>query len=102
MRMGTQQYSNQDRYVKESVAPRTWTLLCSVWCINLKNSDTNYSFLYLLSLIICERAGKIIARTLCFRHQSICRPINIFNNDAYFLDFRAQIFPLIVFNLNPF
>ena len=35
-------------------------------------------------------------------HQSIFRPIYIFNIDAYFLDFRAQIFPLIFFNLNPF
>ena len=26
----------------------------------------------------------------------------IFHNDAYFLDFRAQKFPLIFFNLNPF
>ena len=30
MRMGTQQYGNQDRYVNEFVPPRTWTLLCSV------------------------------------------------------------------------
>ena len=45
---------------------------------------------------------KIIARTLCFRNQSICRPINIFNNDAYILDFRSQKFPLIFLNLNPF
>ena len=26
----------------------------------------------------------------------------IFNNNAYFLDFRAQKFPLIFFNVNPF
>ena len=58
MRMGTQQYSNQDSYVNEFVPPRTWTLLYSVWCITLKNLDTNYSFLYLLSLIMCERVGK--------------------------------------------
>ena len=45
---------------------------------------------------------KIIARTLCFMHQRIFRPIYIFNNYAYFLDFRAQIFPLIFLNLNPF
>ena len=45
---------------------------------------------------------KIIARTLCFMHQRIFRPIYIFNNYAYFLDFRAQKFPLIFFNLNPF
>ena len=35
-------------------------------------------------------------------HQSIFRPIYIFNNDAYLLDFRAQNFPLIFFNLNIF
>ena len=45
---------------------------------------------------------KIIARTLCFMHQRIFRPIYIFNNYAYFLDFRAQKFPLIFVNLNPF
>ena len=44
----------------------------------------------------------IIARTHSFMHQSFCRPNYIFNNDAYFLDFRAQIFLLIFFNVNPF
>ena len=34
--------------------------------------------------------------------QSVFRPIYIFNNDAYFLDFRAQKFPLIFFNVSPF
>ena len=34
-------------------------------------------------------------------HQRIFRPIYIFNNYAYFLDFRAQKFPLIFLNLNP-
>ena len=34
--------------------------------------------------------------------QRIFRPIYIFNNYAYFLDFRAQKFPLIFLNLNPF
>ena len=34
-------------------------------------------------------------------HQSFFRPNYIFNNDAYFLDFRAQQFPLIFFNVNP-
>ena len=37
---------------------------------------------------------KIIAMTL--------RPNYIFNNDAYFLDFRTQKFPLIFFNVNLF
>ena len=67
-----------------------------------QNLDTNYSFLYLLSLIICERIGKIIARTLCFMHQRFFRQNYIFNNDAFFfLDVRAQKFPLICFNVNP-
>ena len=35
-------------------------------------------------------------------HQGNFRPYYIFNNDAYFLDFRARNFPLIFFNLNPF
>ena len=45
---------------------------------------------------------KIVARTLCFMHQNIFRTKYIFNNDAYFLDFRAQKFPLSFFNSNPF
>ena len=45
---------------------------------------------------------KIIARTHCFMHQSLFRPNYIFNNNAYFSDFRAQIFPLIFFNVNSF
>ena len=55
-----------------------------------QNSDTNYSFLYLFKVIICESVGKIIARTLCYMHQGIFRPNYILNNDAYFLEFRAQ------------
>ena len=35
-------------------------------------------------------------------HQRIFRHIYIFNNYAYCLDFRAQKFPLIFLNLNPF
>ena len=35
-------------------------------------------------------------------HQSFFRPNYIFNNDAYFFDFRAQKIPLIFFNVNPF
>ena len=35
-------------------------------------------------------------------NQSIFRPIYIFDNGAYFLDFRTQKFPMISFNLNPF
>ena len=67
-----------------------------------QNLDTNYSFLYLLSLIICERVGKNNCKMLCFMHQSIFRHNYIFNKSAYFLNFRAQKFPLIVFNVNHF
>ena len=35
-------------------------------------------------------------------HQSVFRPVYIFNKDAYFLDFGTQKFRLIFFNLNPF
>ena len=45
---------------------------------------------------------KIIARTHCFMLQSFFRANYIFNNDAYFLDFRAQKFLLIFFNVSPF
>ena len=45
---------------------------------------------------------KIIARTLCTMHHGVLSLYYIFNNDAYFLDFRAQKFPLKFFNLNPF
>ena len=51
---------------------------------------------------MCERVEKKIARIPSFMHQKIFRPIYIFNNYAYFLDFRAQKFPLIFLNLNPF
>ena len=57
--------------------------------------DTGYSFLYLLELIMCERVGKITARTLCLMHQSMFRPVYIFYNDA-------ENYTLILFNLNPF
>ena len=45
---------------------------------------------------------KIISRTLCFQHQGFFRSNYIFNNDAYFLDFRAQKIPLIFFNVKHF
>ena len=35
-------------------------------------------------------------------HESFSRPNYIFCKDAYFLDFRAQKFPLIFLNVNPF
>ena len=34
-------------------------------------------------------------------HQGVLSLYYIFNNDAYFLDFRAQKIPLIILNLNP-
>ena len=62
-----------------------------------KNLDTIYSFLYLVSLIMCKRVGEIIARTLCFMQQSTFRLNYIFHNDAYFLDFCAENYSLIFF-----
>ena len=35
-------------------------------------------------------------------HRSLFRPNYIFNNDAYFLDFCAQKFPLVFSNVSPF
>ena len=35
-------------------------------------------------------------------HQVLFRPNYIFDNNAYFLDFHAQKFPLIFLNVNPF
>ena len=106
MRMETQQqYNNQDRY-----AINLFHLehgLNSVQSGLLpKKMDTNYFFLYQLSLKMCERVGKIIARTLSFMHQSIFRPIYIFNNDAYFFRFSRTKIPFdlffikILFNIN--
>ena len=69
-----------------------------------QNLDTNDSF----SLSAqpdhnyVKELEKIIARTHCFMHGCLFRPYYIFNNDAYFLDFRAQKFPLIFFNVSPF
>ena len=44
----------------------------------------------------------MIARTLCFMHQSVFRPNYNLNTDAYFLDFRAQKIQLVFLNLDPF
>ena len=93
---------DQDRYVKSCPTLKMKSSMFSL-VYYLQNLDTNYSFLYLPSLIICERIGKkIIARTHCFMLQSFFRPNYIFNKDAYFLDFRAQKISLIFFNVNPF
>ena len=45
---------------------------------------------YLLSLIMCESAGKIIARTFCGMLHGVLSLYYTFKNDAYILDFRAQ------------
>ena len=56
--------------------------------------------LLFLSVKVLE---KIIARTLCAMHHGILSLYYIFNNDAYFLDFHTQKFPLFFFfNFNPF
>ena len=86
---------DQDRYVKS--------------CPTLNKSGilpTKFGHKLLLSLSAqhdyVKELKKIIARTHCFMHQFFFRPNYIFNNDAYFLDFRAQKFPLIFFNVNLF
>ena len=87
---------DQDRYVKS--------------CSTLKMKSTAFLtkfghkllLFYLLRLIMCEEFEKVIARTLCFMHLRFFGPTYIFNNDAHFLDFRAQKYPLIFFNVNPF
>ena len=74
MKMGTQQqHNNKDRYVNELVPARTWDSTGFSLVNYLKNLDINYSFLYLLSLIMCERVEKkMIARTsaLCIKGSS--------------------------------
>ena len=50
---------------------------------------------------MCKSAGKN-ARALCAIHHGILSLYYIFNNDAYFLDFRAQKFPLIFLEISPF
>ena len=70
--------SDQDRCVKGCPTLKMKSIVFSEVYF-LQNLDTNYSFVYLLSLIICERIGKIIARMLCFMHQSFFRPNYILN-----------------------
>ena len=78
MKMGTQQqHNNQDRYVNELVPPRTWTLLVQYGVLP-KSLDTNYSFLYLLSLIMCERVEK----NNCLGPSALC--IKGSSNHIYF------------------
>ena len=56
-------------------------------------------FFNLLSLIMCKNLEKVIARMLCALHHGILSFNYIFNNDAYFLDFHAQKFPLFFFEI---
>ena len=54
---------------------------------------------FICSLIICERVGKNNCWDALLYAQSFFRPIYIFNNYAYFLDFRAQnlLFPQMMY-----
>ena len=65
-----------------------------------QNLYTDYPFLYLLSLIMCERAGKNNCQSTLLYASKNFRLSYIFNKDANFLDFCAQNYPLIFFNLN--
>ena len=51
-----------------------------------------------MAVLYVKVLRKISDRTLCLMQQGIFRPNYIVNNDAYFLDFHAQKFPLIFFN----
>ena len=78
-----------------------------IYRVQLSVFLTKFGHKYLLSLsaqpdYMWKNCKKIIASTHCFMHQSVFRPNYIFNNDAYFLDFCAQKFPLIFFNVHPF
>ena len=57
--------------------------------------------LYLLSLILCERAEKNNCWTLCILRQSNFRPSYFFNSDAYVLDFCAQNYAFIFSSPEP-
>ena len=82
--------------------PWKWNLPCSVWCITYKIWTQITPFFICSAWLYVKELEKIIARMHCSMHQSFFRPNYIFNNDAYYLDFRAQKFPLIFFNVNPF
>ena len=85
-------YCDQDRCKMNLFNPES-----GLYCVFLTRLDINYSFLYRLSLIMCESDGKIIARALCFVHQGILIPNYIFNNDAYVLDFLRPKIPFDLF-----
>ena len=78
-------------------------LYCVQSGVFLTTFEHRLFLLYLLNLIMCKRAGKISARTLCFMRQSNFRPSYFFNNDAYFfLDFYAKNCPWIFIDSNSF
>ena len=57
---------------------------------------------FICSASLCVKVlEKIFARTLCAMHHGVLSLYFIFNNDAHFLHFRAQKFPLIFFTLKP-
>ena len=69
----------------------------------LTNIWTKITPFFICSARLCVKVlEKIIARTLCAMRHGFLSLYYIFNNDAYFLDFRTQKFPLIFLNLNPF
>ena len=88
--------------VLKAVLPWKWNLPCSVRCIPTKFGHKWLLFFICSAWSYVKELEKIIARTHCFMLQSFFRPTYIFNKDAYFLDFRAQKFPLIFFNASPF
>ena len=73
-----------------------------LFCVQSGVFLTRFGHILLLSLSCVKEPEKIIARTLCFTRQSNLRPSYFFNNGAYVLDFCAQMYPLIFFNLDPF
>ena len=78
-------FCNEDRYVMKLFNLDMDSTVFKARCVSHKISDTNYSFLYLLSLVLIVKVlEKIIARTLCFMHQGILSSFYIYNNDAFF------------------
>ena len=90
---------NTTYYCDKCVQMELFSLENKLYCIQsgvfLTKMDTRYSFLYLLRQIMRERVGKIIARTPCFIHKKTFRLNYICNNDAYYLDYCEENYPLI-------
>ena len=89
-------FCDQDSYVMKFNLEMDTTVF-KVRCISNKIWTQITPFFYLLGLIMCESVGRSAS---CIRVSSASK--YIFNNDAYFLDFGAQKFPLVFFNLNTF